>query len=213
VTQIVEKSRIRSGELSWPWFYTATHSIGAIVAFVLGLIVYHGKWSIIQLREYAQVGSKATKMEVFHHVHHIIVVALVAAGCVAVELANAVEGSKDNRKFLVPTARDGTGFILQVDTLDTSELQDINTQLLEKKGPRMIDLRPSDRSKASRRLPPPTQPTSRTVREWMPSSQPSFHGDHVVRRRQCLLMGWRRLTRSRPRPTSCGHASSWRSER
>jgi PBP1b-binding outer membrane lipoprotein LpoB len=80
------------------------------------------------------VGSKATKMEVFHHVHHIIVVALVAAGCVAVELANAVEGSKDNRKFLVPTARDGTRFILQVDThLDTSELQDINTQLLEKK--------------------------------------------------------------------------------
>jgi hypothetical protein len=31
--------------------------------------------------EYAQVGSKATKMEVFHHVHHIVV-ALVAAGCV-----------------------------------------------------------------------------------------------------------------------------------
>jgi hypothetical protein len=46
VTQIVEKSGIRSGELSWPWFYTATHSISAIVAFcVLGLIVYHGKWS------------------------------------------------------------------------------------------------------------------------------------------------------------------------
>jgi hypothetical protein len=142
----------------------------------------------------AGVGSKATKMEVFHHVHHIIVVALVAAGCVAVELANAVEGSRTigNSSYL-----QRHGFILQVDThLDTSELQDINTQLLEKKGP-------DDRPGAFRQIQgiqTASSSHSTHVKDCAAGvnrhRSPRSHGDHVVRKTPvCLLMGWRRLTR------------------